>query len=56
MLMMEPLPEFTRDEKLVIANLMRYHRKAMPAMEHTAFGILNDSGRQRVPSVACRLT
>ena len=52
MLMMEPLPEFTRDEKLVIANLIRYHRKALPTTEHTAFGILTNVGRQRVGLLA----
>jgi exopolyphosphatase/guanosine-5'-triphosphate,3'-diphosphate pyrophosphatase len=48
MVMLETLPEFTREEKLVIANLVRYHRKALPALEHTAFGILSDEDKRRV--------
>ena len=52
MIMMEPLPEFSREEKLIMANLVRYHRKAMPAMEHTAFGILSDEDRRRVGLLA----
>src|SRR5579859_2277704 len=43
MIMMEPLPEFTRAEKMLIANLVRYHRKALPTLDHTSFGILSDA-------------
>jgi exopolyphosphatase/guanosine-5'-triphosphate,3'-diphosphate pyrophosphatase len=52
MVMMEPLPEFSREEKIVIANLVRYHRKALPTVEHTAFGILSDTDKQRVAYLA----
>ena len=52
MIMMEPLPAFTREEKAVIANLARYHRKALPNIEHTAFGILSDADKQRVGLLA----
>ncbi len=52
MIMMEPLLEFTREEKGVIANIARYHRKAMPDIEHTAFGILSDEDKQRVMRLA----
>lgn len=48
MVMMEPLPEFSREEKLVIANLVRYHRKTLPTLEHTAFGVLSDADKKRV--------
>ena len=52
MIMMEPLPEFSREEKAVIANLARYHRKAVPTIEHTAFGILSEPDKQRVGLLA----
>lgn len=52
MIMMEPLPEFSREEKLIMANLVRYHRKSMPALEHTAFGILSDADKKRVGLLA----
>lgn len=52
MIMMEPLPDFTRDEKTVIANLARYHRKALPSLDHTAFGILSDENKQKVLRLA----
>lgn len=52
MIMMEPLPEFSREEKTVIANLARYHRKAMPSTDHTAFGILSEPDKQRVGLLA----
>ncbi len=52
MIMMEPWLEFPREEKVVIANLARYHRKAMPNIEHTAFGILSDADKQRVGLLA----
>jgi exopolyphosphatase/guanosine-5'-triphosphate,3'-diphosphate pyrophosphatase len=52
MVMMEPMLEFTREENLVIANLVRYHRKALPILEHTAFGLLCESDKQRVGLLA----
>ncbi len=52
MIMMEPMPEFTRDEKTVIANIARYHRKGLPKVEHTAFGILSEEDKQRVQLMA----
>jgi exopolyphosphatase/guanosine-5'-triphosphate,3'-diphosphate pyrophosphatase len=52
MIMMEPLPEFTREEKTVIANLARYHRKTLPTTDHTAYGILSEPDRQRVNLLA----
>jgi exopolyphosphatase / guanosine-5'-triphosphate,3'-diphosphate pyrophosphatase len=55
MIMMEPLPEFTREEKLVIANVARYHRKALPVVDHTAFGILPDADKRRVLFLASLL-
>ncbi len=52
MIMMEPMPEFSREEKTIIANLARYHRKAPPKLEHTAYGILSDADKQRVNLMA----
>jgi exopolyphosphatase/guanosine-5'-triphosphate,3'-diphosphate pyrophosphatase len=52
MIMMEPLLEFSREEKTIIANLVRYHRKALPTLEHTAYGILSETDRQRVNLLA----
>jgi len=52
MIMMEPLPAFTWEEKTVIANLVRYHRKVLPEPHHTAYGILSDTDRQRVDLMA----
>lgn len=52
MIMMEPLTELTRDEKTIIGNLVRYHRKTLPTVEHTAYGILSDENKQRVNLLA----
>lgn len=52
MIMLEPLPEFSREEKLIIANLARYHRKALPTLDHTAFGMLPEADKKRVGLLA----
>jgi exopolyphosphatase/guanosine-5'-triphosphate,3'-diphosphate pyrophosphatase len=52
MIMMEPMLELTREEKTIIANLARYHRKNMPTIEHTAYGILSDEDKKRVNLLA----
>lgn len=52
MIMMEPLPEFTRSEKLVIANTVRYHRRAWPSPSHTCYAILGERERLRVDLLA----
>jgi exopolyphosphatase/guanosine-5'-triphosphate,3'-diphosphate pyrophosphatase len=48
MIMLEPMADLSREEKTVIANVARYHRKAPPRPDHTAFGILSDEDKQRV--------
>lgn len=48
MILTEPWTEFSRDEKTVIANLARYHRKAPPAADHTLFAILSEEDKRRV--------
>jgi exopolyphosphatase/guanosine-5'-triphosphate,3'-diphosphate pyrophosphatase len=50
--MIEPLPDFTRSEKLVIANIARYHRKAWPSNNHTCYAILSDRERRIVDLLA----
>ncbi len=48
MIMMEPLPEFARSEKLIIANTARYHRRAWPSIDHTSYAILTERERRCV--------
>lgn len=48
LVMTEPLPEFSRGEKGVVANVARYHRKAMPSPMHTLFAVLSDEDQHRV--------
>jgi exopolyphosphatase/guanosine-5'-triphosphate,3'-diphosphate pyrophosphatase len=55
MILTEPLIPFTRDEVKIIANVARYHRKALPTAEHTIFGTLNEEDRQRVNYLAAIL-
>jgi exopolyphosphatase/guanosine-5'-triphosphate,3'-diphosphate pyrophosphatase len=42
------LPGFTTNEREVIANLCRYHRKALPAPEHGNLQVLNTEERRAV--------
>ena len=46
------LPGFTDSERLVIANLCRYHRKSMPAGEHLEFRALGPEERKWVVQLA----
>ena len=55
MILTEPLLPFTRDEVKIIANVARYHRKALPTTEHTVYGTLNDVDRRRVAFLAAIL-
>ncbi len=55
MILTEPLTEFSRDEVKIIANVARYHRKALPTPEHTMFGVLSEPDRQRVLCLAALL-
>ena len=41
------LPGFTLNERELIANLCRYHRKALPTPEHGNLQILDGEGRAR---------
>jgi exopolyphosphatase/guanosine-5'-triphosphate,3'-diphosphate pyrophosphatase len=42
------MPGFTRAERELIANLCRYHRKALPAPEHPNLQMLDADGRRSV--------
>jgi len=52
MIMLEPLTPFTRQEKGIIANVARYHRKVLPTIEHTAYAILTIDDRVKVNLLA----
>jgi len=36
-----PMPGFSSDELLIIANLVRYHRKSLPSSEHFHYSVLS---------------
>jgi exopolyphosphatase / guanosine-5'-triphosphate,3'-diphosphate pyrophosphatase len=55
MILTEPLIPFSRDEVKIIANVARYHRKALPTPEHTVYGTLSEADRQRVNYMAAML-
>jgi exopolyphosphatase/guanosine-5'-triphosphate,3'-diphosphate pyrophosphatase len=42
------MPGFTERERLLIASLCRYHRKALPATEHNAFQLLTAEEKRSV--------
>src|SRR5437588_6267967 len=52
MILTEPLTPFTRDEVKIIANVARYHRKALPTPTHTVYGTLSEDDRRRVNFLA----
>jgi len=49
------LPEFTPEERLVVANIARYHRKALPAEKHDHFAQLPPAARDTVRRLAALL-
>ncbi len=49
------LPNFDQREMLLVANVARYHRKALPQEEHHYFAILEDDERERVLKLAALL-
>jgi exopolyphosphatase/guanosine-5'-triphosphate,3'-diphosphate pyrophosphatase len=55
MILTEPLPAFSRTEVKIIANVARYHRKTLPALEHTVYGTLSEEDRRRVNVLAAIL-
>jgi exopolyphosphatase / guanosine-5'-triphosphate,3'-diphosphate pyrophosphatase len=52
LLLLEALPQLTRSEKLIVANLARYHRKAFPSSAHAAFAILSEREQRTVELLA----
>ena len=52
LILMEPLPDFSLEEKLILANLVRYHRKSLPNLDHAAFAALSESAKSRVGLLA----
>ena len=48
LIMMEPLMEFSREEKTFLANIARYHRKSHPNLNHTAFALLSEENQKKV--------
>lgn len=45
------LPGFTYQERLLVANLCRYHRKAMPSEQHDNFKPVDAQGRETIRSL-----
>ncbi len=50
-----PLVGLTDDEKEIVANVARYHRKSFPKVEHEAFAALDEADRRRVVRLAAIL-
>jgi exopolyphosphatase/guanosine-5'-triphosphate,3'-diphosphate pyrophosphatase len=49
------IPALTRDERLIVANVARYHRKALPKLDHPRFAELRPAGRKIVRALAALL-
>jgi exopolyphosphatase/pppGpp-phosphohydrolase len=47
-----PLPGFTEQERLEIACIARYHRRALPSTSHEEFATLSKAARKRVSALA----
>ncbi|GAC1363379.1 MAG: hypothetical protein NVS2B12_21620 [Ktedonobacteraceae bacterium] len=50
-----PLPDFTDKERHEIACIARYHRRALPSLDHEEFAVLSPAGRKRVSMLAALL-
>jgi len=50
-----PLPEFTPREKLIAANIARYHRKALPKLTHETYAALAETDQRLVCRTAALL-
>ncbi len=51
----QPLPGFSPDEQLLVANVARYHRKAQPKAKHPHFAQLAEADREAVRHLAAVL-
>ncbi len=49
------LPDFTGEERHEIACIARYHRRALPSLNHEEFSSLSNSARKRVSALASLL-
>ena len=49
------LPDFNDEDRLEIACIARYHRRALPSMSHEEFATLSRSARKRVSALAALL-
>ncbi|HEY3993499.1 MAG TPA: HD domain-containing protein [Ktedonobacteraceae bacterium] len=47
-----PLPGFTEQERNEIACIARYHRRALPSMDHEEFALLGPKARKRVSALS----
>jgi len=52
LILQTPLPALTTDERLIVANLARYHRKAWPKDKHAHFAELQPAARDLVLHLA----
>jgi exopolyphosphatase/guanosine-5'-triphosphate,3'-diphosphate pyrophosphatase len=50
-----PLPDFTEEERHEIACIARYHRRALPSIDHEEYAILSHSARKRVSTLSAIL-
>jgi exopolyphosphatase/guanosine-5'-triphosphate,3'-diphosphate pyrophosphatase len=50
-----PLPDFSEAERLEIACIARYHRRALPSAAHEEFAMLGKRAQKRVSSLAALL-
>lgn len=49
------LDGFTEEERLIVANVARYHRRALPRPSHKAFAALSPKARSRVERLSALL-
>ncbi len=50
-----PLPDFDEEERLEIACIARYHRRALPTIAHEEYAALSREAQKRVSSLAALL-
>ncbi len=55
MILKSELPGWSDEEKLIIANVARYHRKAPPKISHKAYAALDEAAQERVRRLAALL-
>jgi len=49
------LPDFTDEERHEIACIARYHRRALPSLDHQEYAVLSSSARKRVSMLSALL-